>query len=43
MLWFERFVAADGEIFEIIFNGKLLTVRTADFAWQAFLSGLTIS
>ena len=36
----ERFVAADGEIFAILSNGKLLTARIGEFSWQYLQPGI---
>ena len=36
----ERFVAADGEIFAVLSNGKILTAQTDDFSWQYLLPGI---
>ena len=37
----ERFVAAEGEIFPVLSNGKLLTARTKAFSWQYLLPGIS--
>ena len=36
----ERFVAAEGEIFAILSNGKLLTARIGELSWQSLLPGI---
>ena len=36
----ERFVGADGEIYAILSNGKILTAHADDFSWQYLLPGI---
>lgn len=37
----ERFVAAEGEVFAVLSNGKLLTAQTETFSWQYLLPGIS--